>query len=373
MRPRRGRGMELTRSREVGLPPPRCSGGQGGSRRDHLRLALVGGGLVLSVLVLKQFLGLFLGGISHHTPTPGTEAVEDLALLLIFAGCFHLYSSKVVREREALERELTGALALAEAERAKVTALNDELMLQAAELNLANRELEAFCAAVCHDLRAPLTRIYSASQALGEHAPGLDRDGLFFLSNITGGALQMEALIESLLVLSQASEVEMTRSRVDLSRLASDVAAKLALQEPARSVQFRVAPELTVWADPQLMYIALENLIGNAWKYTGNCEVARIELGVEPGCNGEPVYFLKDNGAGFDMEQADRLFEPFRRLHRHQDFPGTGVGLATVKRIMRRHQGRIWGEGEAGRGATFYFSFGLPDPERVAPAPAFVL
>jgi light-regulated signal transduction histidine kinase (bacteriophytochrome) len=242
--------------------------------------------------------------------------------------------------------------------RAEVEALglNAALTQQALELHHANRELEAFSHAISHDLRTPLTRIYSSGQALQEYQDVLDANGLFFVKSVNEGCQQVEALLDALMVLSRVTEVELVTEQVDLSRMAEEKAAELQLAEPDRRACFQIAPQLRVQGDPQLLHIALENLICNAWKYTARVAEPVIELGSFTSAEGETVFFLKDNGAGFDSARMDQLFKPFRRLHSPQEFPGTGLGLATVRRIVRRHNGRVWCEGRPGCGATFYFT-----------------
>lgn len=237
-----------------------------------------------------------------------------------------------------------------------ILGLNASLTQQVHELHQANRELEAFSHAISHDLRTALTRIYSSGQALQEYQDILDESGLFFVKAINDGCRQVEALLDALLELSKVSEVELVSDPVDLSRLARDQATRLRQSEPARRVTFLIAPQLQVRGDAPLLHVAMENLISNAWKYTSRVPEPVIELGSFTSAEGERVFFLKDNGAGFDSARTDQLFKPFRRLHSPQEFPGAGLGLATVRRIIRRHNGRIWGEGKPGCGATFYFT-----------------
>jgi PAS domain S-box-containing protein len=239
---------------------------------------------------------------------------------------------------------------------AKVIGLNAALTRQACELHQANRELEAFSHAISHDLRSPLTRIYSSGQALQEYGDQLDENGAFFVQSINDGCVQMDLLLDSLMVLSRVTEMELVTDQVDLSSLARDLASELQRSEPGRRVSFLIAQAIRVQGDPQLLHLALENLIGNAWKYTSGVSLPRIEFGSQLSAEGETVFFLKDNGAGFDGARSDQLFKPFRRLHSSQEFPGTGLGLATVRRIIRRHNGRVWAEGKPGCGATFYFT-----------------
>ncbi len=238
----------------------------------------------------------------------------------------------------------------------EIRKLNEELSAHAAELDAANKELEAFSYSASHDLRTPLTRIYSASQALLEgYSHVLDENGRFFARTIYEACEQMEELVEALLALSRVTRSEMQREEVDISLLVLELAASLQQAEPERRVDFDIASDVKVNADPQLLTVALENLLGNAWKYTGKCGAARVEFGVTE-MEGETVYFVRDNGAGFDMNKAADLFKPFHRLHNANDFPGTGVGLATVQRVIQRHGGRVWGEGAVDKGATFYFT-----------------
>jgi PAS domain S-box-containing protein len=239
----------------------------------------------------------------------------------------------------------------------QIKKLNEDLSTHAAELASANRELEAFSYSVSHDLRTPLTRIFSAGQALEEDYLALfDENGRFFLRTITDGCEQMEELIEALLKLSQVTKSAIKRAEVDLSQLVLDISTDLKLAEPGRQVAFNVPPHITASCDPELARVVLENLVGNAWKYTGKCPDARIEFGSREE-DGRKTYFIRDNGAGFDMKKAGNLFKPFQRLHSHNEFTGTGIGLATVERIIKHHGGRIRGEGEPGKGATFYFTF----------------
>jgi PAS domain S-box-containing protein len=240
----------------------------------------------------------------------------------------------------------------------EIVALNAALIQQALELQQANRELEAFTHAISHDLRTPLTKIYASGQALLEYHEVLDANGIFFARSVNEGCTQVEALLDALLVLSRVTEVDLSAEPVDLTRMAEEKAAQLRQSEPARQVSFKISPRLQVQGDRQLLHIALENLIGNAWKYTSQRNDAVIQFGSMVSGDGEVVYFVRDNGAGFDSTCAGQLFKPFRRLHASHEFPGTGLGLATVRRIIRRHGGRVWGEGKPGCGATFYFTLG---------------
>ncbi len=225
----------------------------------------------------------------------------------------------------------------------------------AADLEAANQELEAFNYSVSHDLRAPLRSIHGFSQAvLEDYRERLDPDGVDLLGRVCAAAERMGVLIDDLLELSRASRAEIQRDRVDLSGLAERIAAELAAADPERRVEFRIAGGLTCEGDQRLLEVVLQNLMGNAWKFTGKRDRAVIEVGMTDGAT--RAYFVRDNGAGFDMTYADKLFDPFQRLHQARDFAGSGVGLALVQRIIRRHGGRVWAEGLVDRGATFYFT-----------------
>jgi light-regulated signal transduction histidine kinase (bacteriophytochrome) len=227
-----------------------------------------------------------------------------------------------------------------------------------AELTSANQELESFAYAVSHDLRAPLRSVDGFAKVLDEEcASQMNEDGRDALRRIRGAAQRMGDLIDDLLKLSHLTRSEMNLEVVDLGALARSIACELQASEPGRKVTFEIPPTLEVRGDRSLLAVLLENLLGNAWKFTGRHAVARIELGVaRDGI--EPVYFVRDDGAGFDMDHAASLFAPFHRLHRVSEFPGTGIGLATVRRIVQRHGGRVWAQGSIEKGATLHFTLG---------------
>jgi PAS domain S-box-containing protein len=225
-----------------------------------------------------------------------------------------------------------------------------------AELVLSNQELESFSYAVAHDLRAPLRGINGLSRALVEdNADKLDDEARDYLNRIAAAADRMGQLIDALLSLSRITRAEIRRERVDLTKLADAVMRQVRAVEPDRVVEFVNQSEVVAYGDPPLLRAIFENMLANAWKFTNARANARIAFGCRHD-DGEPVYFIQDNGAGFDMSYADKLFTPFQRLHSTSEFAGTGIGLATVHRIVRRHSGRIWAEGEVGGGATFYFT-----------------
>ena len=237
----------------------------------------------------------------------------------------------------------------------------------AASLQVANRELEAFSYSVAHDLRAPLRGINGFSRVLLEdYGPSLDAEARQYLDRIMAATERMGNLIDALLSLSRLTRLELRRETVDLGRIADGVLTQLRAGQPERKVDVVVQQGVVTRGDSPLLRALLENLLGNAWKFTGGRDGARIEFGVERTGDG-PAYFVRDNGAGFDMQFAGRLFTPFQRLHSQTEFAGTGIGLATVQRIVHRHGGRIWAESAVGEGATFRFTLG--DAERGATTP----
>ncbi|HXQ21141.1 MAG TPA: ATP-binding protein [Candidatus Acidoferrales bacterium] len=260
----------------------------------------------------------------------------------------------------------------------EVRRLNAELDQRVRErtrqLEATNHEFEAFAYSVSHDLRAPLRAIDGFSKALLEdYGNALDPQAHHCLSRVRAGTVHMAKLLDDLLSLSRVTHSEMRLQSVDLSGLAQTVASELQKAQPHRTVEFVIAPGLIAQGDTHLLRLVLENLLGNAWKYTSQHTHARIEFDALPDTDGNdpaahgaeaeghnlqatPVYFVRDDGAGFDIRHVDRLFRVFQRLHSTNEFEGTGIGLATVQRIIHRHGGRIWAEGAVDRGATFYFS-----------------
>jgi light-regulated signal transduction histidine kinase (bacteriophytochrome) len=234
------------------------------------------------------------------------------------------------------------------------------------ELELTVRELEAFSYSVSHDLRAPLRGIDGFSKILAEdYADKLDNEAARYLGRIRAGAQRMGAIIDDLLTLSRVTRGRLATQRVDLSAVAREVVEALREAEPERKVQVSIADDLVVEGDVQLLRLALENLLGNAWKFTRQEPLAQIAFDAKVAESGT-VYRVRDNGVGFDMAHADKLFAAFQRLHDPDDFEGTGIGLATVRRIIERHGGRIWAEGAEGEGATFYFTLAPAASRRFA-------
>jgi signal transduction histidine kinase len=242
----------------------------------------------------------------------------------------------------------------------RLTEINEDLERRVdqrtRELESSNKELEAFSYSVSHDLRAPLRTIDGFSLALQEDFSGsLDEQGRDYISRVRNGVQRMGTLIDALLQLSRVTRSEIQRERIDLSQLAALVFNEISTGDPERTLKWNAQPGVMADADPRLIRIALENLIGNAWKFTAKTPDAVIAFGSSLR-DGQTVYFIRDNGAGFDMQYVDRLFTAFQRLHGEREFKGSGIGLATVSRVIHRHHGSIWAEGSTGQGATFYFT-----------------
>ena len=277
-----------------------------------------------------------------------------LDFLLLVAAFEQLVRASRARERiEASSAEIAGL-------NRKLTEVNEELESRVEErtreLEASNQELEAFSYSVSHDLRAPLRTIDGFSLALEEDfGEKLDAQGKDYISRVRNGVQRMGTLIDALLQLSRVTRSDVQRERVDLSQLATLVFQEIQAGDRDREVNWIAQPGVMAEADPRLIRIALENLIGNAMKFTARTPGATLTFGSGLQ-DGKTVYFLRDNGAGFDMTYVDRLFTAFQRLHGEREFKGSGIGLATVSRIIRRHHGSIWAEGEPGKGATFFFT-----------------
>jgi PAS domain S-box-containing protein len=245
----------------------------------------------------------------------------------------------------------------------EIRTLNEDLEQRVrertAQIEAVNRELDAFAHSASHDLRGPLNRISGFSEALLEdHSAQLDLQGKDYLRRISNSSQQMGELIDDLLKLSRVSQHEISHEPVELSALVNVCLKELQAREPDRQVETVITPGLVAEADTALMRIALENLLNNAWKFSAGEELSRIEFG-NTAQEGKEVYFIRDNGVGFDMKYAEKLFTAFQRLHDAQKYPGTGIGLSIVSRIITRHGGKVWVEGEVGKGACFYFT--LPE------------
>jgi PAS domain S-box-containing protein len=238
----------------------------------------------------------------------------------------------------------------------EIETANHQLEMTNRELEAANRELEAFNYTVSHDLKKPLSNINGYCQViLHLFADQCDGQSRRYLQEIYSGTLRMSKLIDTLLDFSRLSRCDMVRGKVDLSGLATEIAAELRITAPERRVSFKIAKGITAYGDVNLLRVVLVNIIGNAWKFTANNEEAVIKFGMTE-YDGKPAYFVRDNGVGFEMSQMDELFTPFYRLHSREGFAGHGIGLATVRRIIQRHGGQVWAEGKPDEGATLFFT-----------------
>ena len=286
--------------------------------------------------------------LSLYSPEVGAFDDEELALLERLAAdvAFATEAAGRERARRRAEEDLTELNA----------DLERRVLERTAELEVVNAELEAFSYSVSHDLRAPLRALDGFSLALVEdYGDRLDGTAFDYLGRIRAASQRMARLIDDLLTLSRVTRREMSRESVDLSRMAREIAGELRESEPDREVEVTVAANMAVDGDAHLLDVALRNVMANAWKFTAREPAARIEIGsMDQG--DEPVFYVRDNGAGFDPAYVDMLFTPFQRLHGYDEFAGTGIGLATVQRIVRRHGGRVWAEGQTGKGATVYFT-----------------
>lgn len=289
------------------------------------------------------------GNLDHAIEVRHSDEIGDLARSFnrMTASLREVTASKADLEREIAEREKA---------QAELVDLSADIAQQNVELETANRDLESFIASVSHDLRQPLRAMHSFSHLLTrDYAGRLDDRGRDYLERVCRGTEKMSGLIEDLLALAQVSRQELERTVVDLSAVAAAIVADLRQAEPERRVEVVVQERLVVSADPRMLEIALSNLLGNAWKFTSKQERARIEFGAFEQ-DGDLVYVVRDNGAGFDSKHAGKAFQPFQRLHADRDFEGTGIGLSIVERVIRRHGGAARIEGEPGKGAAVYFT-----------------
>ncbi len=321
-----------------------------GLRQDSL--------LALPVLLLAFLLAFLLS----QTIAGPLRLLEEDARLMGESGEVRAAPPPAPTEVSRL-RETVTKMALDLTRRAdEIRSLNETLerrvLERTADLEAANREMEAFSYSVSHDLRAPLRSVDGFSQLLLErHLERLDGQARNYLARVRAAAQRMGRLIDDMLTLSRIGRRELRQETVDLSALAAAAAGELRQREPERKVRLEIGPGLRAGGDAALLRIVLDNLLGNAWKFSAGREEASIAVGAMER-DGETAYFVRDNGAGFSMSYADKLFKPFQRLHTEREFPGNGIGLAIVQRIVSRHGGRVWAEGAEGEGATLYFTLG---------------
>jgi signal transduction histidine kinase len=279
------------------------------------------------------------------------QALKDMQVAVL--NLLEDSNAERLRAEAAVKASLNVLEDLSEAQ-AQIKTLNEQ---RTAELVVANKNLEAFTFSVAHDLRSPLRALSGYSEALIEdYGDRLDETGRWYAERILAATERMGALIDDLLNLSQVSRAELVLGPVDISAEVADIADELQAREPKRRVRFTVQDGIWVNADRILIRTVLQNLVENAWKYTAKSDGATIEFGTAAAEDAMVCCFVRDNGAGFDPAFGSKLFQPFQRLHSVTEFPGTGIGLASVRRIVERHGGRVWAEGAVGRGATFYFT-----------------
>ena len=325
-------------------------------------------GIAVVVVLLAMGAAFLLSSRLQRAITDPLEAISDVARGVSEQRNFALRARKMSSDEIGLVADSFNTM-LAEIERTsrereessrEVLRLNAELedrvRERTSQLEYTNAELEAFCYSVSHDLRGPLRAIDGFSSALLEDFPDdVPEDAKHYLARIRGSTLRMGQLIEDLLNLSRVSRTELQRRDVDVSDVARQVLADLQQRDPARKVAAHIWDGMRADADARLLKAALENLVGNAWKFTGQRENATIEVGALRD-NASTTFFVRDNGAGFDMKYASKLFGAFQRLHAASEFQGSGIGLATVQRIVHRHGGRIWADAKPGQGAVFFFT-----------------
>jgi len=330
--------------------------------RRELALGLTGAGLIALVVLVGAWLAgtywvyrpvvqlqaasgrLASGDLSARADLPGTD--DEFGRLGAEFDRMAIAIERQVRELESAHGEL----------RRLNVELEDRVRRRTADLEASNKELEAFSYSVSHDLRAPLRSIDGFSQMLLEdYSDQIDEDGQDALTRVRKAAMRMGELIDSLLSLSRISRQELTAQTVKADEMVASIAEGLRHDYPERDVVLEIQPGVTACADPLLLRVILENMLSNAWKFTGEKPIAHIAFGTEE-IDGETVYFVRDDGAGFDMAYADKLFGAFQRLHTQSEFPGMGIGLATVARVVHRHGGSIWAGGVPGEGATFFFT-----------------
>lgn len=330
-------------------------------------------GLPESLRQAHPFLGLLERGLRYEVRLPLRSLDRQLGSLGLISARPETLDGRSVQVAREVAAQVSIALEqtrLRERLQGEAERLEQQVRARTAELNEANSELEAFSYSVSHDLRAPLRAIDGFSQAVEDDTGNVltPRSQRFF-QKVKAASGRMAELIDGLLNLSRLSRADVLREPVDLSRLATEAIAELKAQEPGRHVEVSIQPGLSAVGDHRLLRVLFDNLLGNAWKFSSHQPDARIAVA----CTHQPeetVFSISDNGAGFDMAYAQKLFSPFQRMHSDREFPGTGIGLATVHRIVRRHGGRIWAESRVGEGATLFFTLGGPDGHETRRHPA---
>ena len=323
------------------------------------RAALVANPIACAILPDGEGLA-WLGEIRNNPLTAALPVVLSSAELedrVIIEGLARGADDVIAKTGDGLlVARVQAQLRRGQLETAHRSAMTEQLQRANGELESANRELASFSYSVSHDLRAPLRAIGGFVSVIAEdYGPLLDDTGVKHIERIVAATKRMDAMISDMMRLARVASGEIYRAPIDLTAIVQAIGSELVARDPERTVELVIAPAVTADADAGLLRTALENLLGNAWKFTRNRPDARIEFGTIDH-EQRTAYFVRDNGAGFAMASADKLFRPFQRLHTAAEFEGTGIGLATVQRVVARHGGRIWAEGVTGEGASFYFT-----------------
>lgn len=311
----------------------------------------------LAITLLVMLIGMSAYQVLKYLLLPGLSLIKSNIITVLFSSSVATIAAYfILRKRQLLLQQTLKEIEERERAEAEVKTLNEDLEYHVSQLEAANNELESFSYSVSHDLRAPLRHIIGYVELLQKNTSELDSKSLRYLTTISDSAKRMGLLIDDLLTFSRIGRVEMRETMFSLGQLIEDVLNDLQHEMNGRKITWEIGPLPDVYADRSLMNLVFLNLLANAIKFTSPRPVAEIEIGTVPGAKDETVVFVRDNGVGFDMKYADKLFGVFQRLHSANQFEGTGIGLANVHRIINRHGGKTWAEGTADKGAIFFFS-----------------
>lgn len=311
----------------------------------------------LTITLLVMLIGMSAYQVLKYLLFPGLSLIKSNIITVLFSSSVATIAAYfILRKRQLLLQQTLKEIKERERAEAEVKTLNEDLEYHISQLEVANNELESFSYSVSHDLRAPLRHIIGYVELLQKNTSELDSKSLRYLTTISDSAKRMGLLIDDLLTFSRIGRVEMRETVFSLGQLIEDVLNDLQHEMNGRKITWEIGPLPDVYADRSLMNLVFLNLLANAIKFTSPRPVAEIGIGTAPGAKDETVVFVRDNGVGFDMKYADKLFGVFQRLHNANQFEGTGIGLANVHRIIHRHGGETWAEGAVDKGATFFFS-----------------
>jgi light-regulated signal transduction histidine kinase (bacteriophytochrome) len=312
----------------------------------------------LTITLLVMIIGMSLYQIAKYLLLPGLSLIKSNIITVFFSSTVATTAAYfILRRRQRLLQQILDELGARKKAEEKIRSLNKDLEYHITQLEAANSELESFSYSVSHDLRAPLRHIVGYVDLLQKNSSSvLDETSCRYLQTIAGSAKRMGDLIDDLLTFSRIGRMEMQKTTFNVEQLVKEVLHDLQNETAGREIEWKIAPLPDVYGDRSLMRLALLNLISNAIKFSAPRSHAMIEIGLLRGKENEPAVFIRDNGVGFDMKYAHKLFGVFQRLHSAGEFEGTGIGLANVQRVIHRHGGKTWAEGAVGKGATFYFS-----------------